>query len=247
MNQLKIFENKEFGKVRTVIKNAIPMFCLSDICKVLEIGNSSDVKKRLAESGIDNIDVRCESINGIAQNRKFLFINESNLYKAIFQSRKDSAIRFTEWVTSEVLPSIRQTGSYSQSKNLSVMDKVALIAQATTEVNERIEEVANDLEDFKQELPLLGCDMDRITTVVKKLGVKCLGGKESNAYKDKSIRQKVYSDIYDQLKRQFGVTTYKSIRRNQCDLAVQIVDGYQLPMILKSEIDGCNAQIGLDL
>ena len=83
---------------------------------------------------------------------------------------------------------------------------------------------------------------DYITTIVKKMGVKCLGGKESSTYRDKSLCSKVYADIYDQLKQEFGVSTYKSIKRNQCDMAVYIVETYQLSMVLAEEINDCNAQ-----
>lgn len=130
----------------------------------------------------------------------------------------------------------------SKPKRLSALEQLNLHSQAILEVDEKVEAVKSDLEEFKQDLPLLGCDMDRITTAVKKMGVKCLGGKESNAYRDKSLRSKVYSDIYDQLKREFGVSTYKSIKRNQCDMAVYIVEIYQLPMVLAEEINDCNAQ-----
>ncbi|MDD5936188.1 MAG: ORF6C domain-containing protein, partial [Clostridiales bacterium] len=97
----------------------------------------------------------------------------------------------------------------AKPRPLTTPEQIKLLAQGNIELSERIDNVEQDLEDFKQELPLLGCDMDRITTAVHTMGVKCLGGKKSNAYADKSIRSKVYADIYDQLKRQFGVTTYK--------------------------------------
>lgn len=131
------------------------------------------------------------------------------------------------------------------SKPMSALDQISLIQRATLEVNEKVDEVKQDLENFKQSVPLYACDMDKITTAVKKKGVKCLGGKESNSYSDKSLRGKVYSDIYDQLKRQFGVSSYKSIRREQCDLALGIINGYQLPIILKEEVADCNMQMHL--
>ena len=130
-------------------------------------------------------------------------------------------------------------------KPMTALEQLSLHSQAILEVNEKVNEVNQDLQDFKQDLPLLGCDMDRITTAVKKMGVECLGGKDTPAYQDKSLRGKVYSDIYDQLKRQFGVSTYKSIKRNQCDTAVSIVHNYQLPMVLLDEITDANAQMRL--
>ena len=106
--ELQIFNNSEFGQIRTVIVDSEPMFCLADVCKALEITHITDVKNRLKQDGVGTAEV----IDNIGRKQNATFINESNLYKTIFQSRKESAERFTEWVTSEVLPSIRKTGSY---------------------------------------------------------------------------------------------------------------------------------------
>lgn len=113
------------------------------------------------------------------------------------------------------------------------------------EVNEKVEAVNKDLQDFKMDLPILGIEIDRITSAVHRRGVNALGGKESNAYSDRSLRGKVYSDIYRELKRQFGVTTYKAIKRNQCDLAISVIDEYELPFVLKEQIRDCNAQMNM--
>lgn len=110
-------------------------------------------------------------------------------------------------------------------------------------VESRVESVNKDLQDFKMDMPILGIEIDKITAAVKRKGVHCLGGKESNAYKDKSLRGKVYHDIYRELKRQFGVTTYKAIKRNQCDLAVEVIEKYKLPYILAEQVVNCNAQM----
>ena len=108
MNNLTIFSSKEFGDIRTVKLNDEPMFCLTDIWKALELSQPSKVRERLNEKGVNSIPTLTK---GGKQN--LLYINESNLYKTIFQSRKESAERFTDWVTSEVLPSIRKHGMYA--------------------------------------------------------------------------------------------------------------------------------------
>ena len=108
MNNVIIFEEKEFGQIRTAVLDGEPMFCLADICKALEITHVTDVKNRLKQDGVGTTEV----IDSLGRKQKATFINESNLYKTIFQSRKESAERFTEWVTSEVLPSIRKNGGY---------------------------------------------------------------------------------------------------------------------------------------
>lgn len=117
-NEIKLFENKEFSKVRIVLENDLPYFNLKDVCKILGLGNSSQVKMRLNTKGVILNDTLT---NGGKQ--KMNFINESNLYKCIFQSKKDEAEKFTEWVTSEVLPSIRKYGEYklkNEIENLKV-------------------------------------------------------------------------------------------------------------------------------
>lgn len=119
MNELKIFENKEFGEIRIAIINGEPWFCLADICRALELTNPAMVKTRLNEKGINSIDTLTKR-----GNQKLLYVNEANLYKTIFQSRKESAERFTDWVTSDVLPSIRKTGKYEANKNNTIIPTV---------------------------------------------------------------------------------------------------------------------------
>ena len=106
MNELKVF-NFNHNQVRTTLINNEPYFCLKDVCDILEIKNISDCKSRLNQKG-----VVCTDTLTSGGMQKMNFINESNLYKTIFQSRKPEAERFTEWVTSEVLPTIRKTGAY---------------------------------------------------------------------------------------------------------------------------------------
>lgn len=108
MNGLQIFNNEEFGVIRTVTKDNEPMFCLADVCKALDITHVTDVKNRLKQDGVGTSEV----IDSLGRKQTAIFINESNLYKVIFQSRKPSAEKFTDWVTDEVIPSIRKNGGY---------------------------------------------------------------------------------------------------------------------------------------
>lgn len=79
-NRIKIFENAEFGKVRVDIVNNEPMFCLGDVCKVLGLTQPSKVKERLNEKGVNTIPTLAPG-----GTQELLYINESNLYKSIFQ------------------------------------------------------------------------------------------------------------------------------------------------------------------
>lgn len=107
--EMQIFTNEEFGKVRVIIKNGEPIFALKDLCRILEVGNPSDVKKRLGD-GVVSIEV---IVDNLGRNQKVTFVNESGLYDVILDSRKPNARRFRKWIVEEVLPSIRKHGVYA--------------------------------------------------------------------------------------------------------------------------------------
>ena len=239
MNELEIFKNEEFGEIRTVMKDGQPMFCLSDVCKALEISNVGNVKQRLSEKGIHTADTLT---NGGMQ--KMIFINEANLYKTIFQSRKESAERFTDWVTTEELPSIRKTGAYG--KPMTTAQKIQLLAQGNDELNERVDKVETKIYTLENDMPLYGCEIEDIQRHVKRRVVDILGGKQSESYHDHSIRNKAFSDIWNQLKREFGcVSTYKSIKRRYIADVHEFIDCYEPPRVLAEQITDANAQLRL--
>lgn len=113
MNDLQIFKNNEFGEIRTALINNEPYLMLNDVCYILGISNPRDVKSRLNDKGVAITDILTKG-----GKQQATFINESNFYKVVFQSRKPEAERFTEWVTSEVLPTIRKTGGYVANDEL---------------------------------------------------------------------------------------------------------------------------------
>lgn len=143
MDNIKIFENSEFGEIRTVTVDNEPMFCLSDVCKALDIENISQLKTRLKKDGV----ITNEVIDRLGRTQKATFINESNLYKTIFQSRKPSAERFTDWVTSEVLPSIRKNGGYIAGQESLSDDE--LLAKALMVAQNKIAEKDRQIERMK--------------------------------------------------------------------------------------------------
>lgn len=134
---------------------------------------------------------------------------------------------------------------FNKRKPLTATEQIKLQLQAIGEIDERVSSIDKDLQDFKQDIPILGIEESKITGAVRRKGIQCLGGKESEAYKDRSLRSKVYADIYGELKRQFGVTSYKAIKRSQCDKAVDIIERYELPLILAEQIKDANSQMRL--
>ena len=141
MSEITIFKNDQFGEIRTAGTAENPMFCLNDICKVLELDQVSRVKSRLSEAGVTSIKVGVQTgtkKDGTPSIQKMdmTFINEMNLYKVIMRSDKPQAEPFQDWVCGEVLPSIRKNGGYIAANGLSdeeIMARALDIAHKTIE------------------------------------------------------------------------------------------------------------------
>lgn len=109
-NEVSVFDNPVFGKIRTTTDSqGEPWFCLADVCRALELSQPSRVKDTLRGDGVNTI----KGVDNLGREQVYNYINEPNLYKCIFQSRKEKAEQFQDWVCGEILPSIRKTGSYS--------------------------------------------------------------------------------------------------------------------------------------
>ena len=131
----------------------------------------------------------------------------------------------------------------SKAVPMTTDQKIQLLAQGNVELTEKIDKVDKDLQEFKADMPLLALECQRITRAKNQKVVPLMGGKDAPAYKNKSLMHKVYSDVDAQLRREFGVNTYKAIKRSQCDLAVEIIKKYELPRCLREEIEDENSQM----
>lgn len=122
---------------------------------------------------------------------------------------------------------------------------VLVVDQRVTRVEEKADTLEERFNDFEQNLPLLPEDADDVSKEVKKRVVEILGGKDSNAYHDKSLSQKVFMDAYRNLKSNFDVSSYKAIKRNRKNMAVQIAREYKPPLYLAEQIQEENNQMSL--
>lgn len=138
---------------------------------------------------------------------------------------------------------MREQVNSGQARPLTTEETLELQFKFTKEVKQEVEELKEDFKDLKDNLPLLGVDCDEITSLIKKVCTK-VTGYETPAYKDKSLRGRVYSDIYGQVKREFQVKSYKAIKRSQVDMAKEIIRNYKAPTALLDEISSLNNQIG---
>ncbi len=143
-NKIKIFENEEFGKIRTVIMDGEPWFVLADICKILEISNSRMVAGRLESDELMSV-----RLTSGGQHREMTAVSESGLYAVVLRSDKPQAKPFRKWVTSEILPTIRKTGGYVADEDMFIENYLPFLEEpykglfrlqmmAINQLNERI-------------------------------------------------------------------------------------------------------------
>ena len=108
MNEITVFENNQFGEIRTLNIDGEPWFVATDVCRALEIGDTQSALRRL-----DDDEKGKDSIRTLGGNQELLIISESGLYSLVLGSRKPEAKTFKRWITHEVIPAIRKTGVYS--------------------------------------------------------------------------------------------------------------------------------------
>lgn len=145
MNDLKIFENKEFGEIRTIIENGEPWFVGKDVAEILGYSNprKAVIDHVDEEDKMDGVTIR----DSIGRKQIPVLINESGLYSLILSSKLPNAKEFKKWVTSEVLPSIRKNGGYIAGQE--TMSDDELMARALQVAQNKILERDKQIENMK--------------------------------------------------------------------------------------------------
>ncbi len=228
MNELQIFENAEFGQIRTVTIDEEVWFVGKDVAEILGYMNAS---KAIADHVDEEDKLNNKSLSSLGQRGGWL-INESGLYALIFGSKLESAKRFKHWVTSEVLPTIRKTGSYQKPLTQQEMMRIQLGMIDNHE--ERILNLENNMTiDYGQQ-QVLG-------DVVNHAVLDALGGKESGAYR--MIGKKVFAECNRDLKHYFNVNARNNVPKKKFDEAVDYVKNWQPCTNTRIMIQDCNAQL----
>ena len=231
MNELQIFNSEEFGDIRTVTIDDEPWFVGIDVAKSLGYANPKNaVPKHVSEE--DKLNTQIEYAG---QRREVTIINESGLYSLIFGSKLESAKRFKRWVTSEVLPAIRKTGSYQ--KPMTIAEQIQLLALGNQNHEERIEKLENTMTiDYAQQ--------EAIRDLVSSVVIAHLGGKESNAYKE--IGKKVFAECNRDIKTYFTVNARNNIPKLRFEEAMEYVKDWHPCTNTVMRIRDCNAQMCIE-
>ena len=228
LNELQIFNNEEFGKIRTVTINNEPWFVSKDVATALGYSNSRDaISKHVFDD--DKGVAKCDTPSG---RQEMSVINESGLYALIFGSKLDSAKRFKHWVTSEVLPSIRRSGSYQKPLTPEQMMRIQL--EMIDDVSGRVTKLENTMNiDYGQQRVL--------EKEVAKVVIESLGGKDSNAYRE--VSKKVFSECNHDIKDYFHVNSRNNIPRLKFEEAIDYIRSWTPCSNTRMLIRDCNAQM----
>lgn len=239
MNELQIF-NFRSSQVRTLLVDDEPYFVANDVARTLGYVNPSKAtndhcKKATLTWGNDSLGRRQE----------FKVIPESDLYRLVFRSKLPESEKFEDWVTEEVLPSIRKTGSYQLPTEPE--DIMIETLKTQKEIKANLKLVQNDIFDLKQEINLSRSQKHRLAGLVRKNVFNALGGKRMQAYKDKNLKARLYSQHWREIKNYFDVEAYEEIPKVKYNEAIQFAEMWEPSTELKMLIVDKNSQIPLEI
>lgn len=176
MRSIQIFNNPEFGDIRTVDLNGEPWFVGKDIAAALGYGEGKSLANAVANH-VDDVDKGVTEMMTPGGMQKMVIVNESGVYSLIFGSKLEGAVRFKRWVTGEVLPTLRKTGSYTMPKLSKEMQALFLLDDRTQKQEARLTALENTMTvDYSQQQTL--------KKAVGRVVVEALGGKAAPAYND---------------------------------------------------------------
>lgn len=238
--QLFKFEGKE---VRTLKIDGEPWFVGKDLTDILGYSNSRKALKDHVDKEDQQIltsrNVTLENI----PNRGLTGVNESGMFSLVLSSQLPTAKKFKRWVTSEVLPAIRKTGSYQLPQTPE--GQIRLLLESSVHTDERLTNVEEDIDLLKNKSEIDSTQRFQLQKARNKRAIEVCGGKDSNFYKTRS--RKVFMKLAHDFKEYFEIPRYDALRKEDFDKAIEFVDGWYPSVLLKREIDEVNAQTNLDI
>ncbi|PTE98947.1 BRO family protein [Staphylococcus epidermidis] len=217
MQDLQVFNFEELP-VRTLSIDGEPYFVGKDVADILGYSNS---RKALLDH-VDEEDKLTSRIVTAGQNRNQTIINESGLYSLIFSSKLESAKRFKRWVTSEVLPTLRKTGTYQIPND--PMQALKLMFEATEQTKEEIATVKEDVIDIKENQKLDAGEYGLITkTVHQRVAyIRQIHGLPNN----KEVNKPLYRDINSNVNTMAGIKTRTQLKQKHFDDVMNMITNW---------------------
>ncbi|WP_175532657.1 BRO family protein [Lactobacillus gasseri] len=241
-NELQLFKFEE-KEVRVVKVNGEPWFVGKDLANILGYSNT---RKALIdhvddEDKKDGVTIR----DSMGRSQLAVVINESGMFSLVLSSQLPTAKKFKRWVTSEVLPAIRKTGSYQVPQTPE--ERLKLTIEATVHLDERLTSAEKDIKEIKNKSEIDSAQRYKLLKTRNKRAMEVCGGEKSNYYKDTKKRRHVYQALAHDFKEYFQIPRYDALRKEDFDKAIEFINGWYPSVLLKRKIDQVNAQTDLDI
>ena len=241
MNELQIFQNKEFGEVRSLVINNEPWFVGKDVADILGYQNGSrDINRH-----VDEEDKRSDvAIHDGSQNRNMTIINESGLYSLILSSKLPNAKKFKRWVTSEVLPTLRKTGSYAKAPT-DPRELLKLTIEAHEQTAQRVDVLEEKVSSLEKSTTIDSSQQNTLERIAKATVIRTLGGVDSRAYQ--LMSRKIFSNIWRDYKNYFKLGSFRDTLKTEFENAKEYLESWSPEVNISLKIKEYNSQLSMNL
>lgn len=240
MNELQIFNNEEFGNVRSLMIDNEPWFVGKDVATDLGYQNGSrDINRH-----VDEEDRRKVMVFDGKQNKETIVINESGLYALVFGSKLPSAKKFKHWVTSEVLPTLRKTGSYAKVPT-DPRELLMLTIKAHEQTAQRVDVLEEKVSDLEKSTTIDSSQQYTLERIAKTTVISALGGIDSRAYQ--LMSRKIFSNIWRDYKKYFKLGSYRDTLKTDYENAKNYLESWSPEVNTSLKIKEYNSQLSMVL
>ncbi|MFR3306570.1 MAG: BRO family protein [Faecalibacillus intestinalis] len=242
MNELQIFNNEEFGNVRSLMIDNEPWFVGKDVAEALGYKNVRDSLAR----HIDSDDKRDGVVihDSMGREQKPIIINESGLYSLILSSKLESAKKFKHWVTSEVLPTLRKTGSYAKVPT-DPRELLMLTIKAHEQTAQRVDVLEEKVSDLEKSTTIDSSQQYTLERIAKTTVISALGGIDSRAYQ--LMSRKLFSNIWRDYKKYFKLGSYRDTLKTDYENAKNYLESWSPEVNTSLKIKEYNSQLSMIL
>ena len=242
MNELQIFNNEEFGNIRSLVIDNEPWLVGKDVAEALGYKNVRDSLAR----HIDSDDKRDGVVihDSMGREQKPIIINESGLYSLILSSKLPSAKKFKHWVTSEVLPTLRKTGSYAKVPT-DPRELLMLTIKAHEQTAQRVDVFEEKVSDLEKSTTIDSSQQYTLERIAKTTVISALGGIDSRAYQ--LMSRKLFSNIWRDYKKYFKLGSYRDTLKTDYENAKNYLESWSPEVNISLKIKEYNSQLSMVL
>ncbi len=243
MNELQIFNNEEFGNVRSLMIDNEPWLVGKDVARALGYGEGKSLNNAVVKH-VDDEDKGVTEMMTPGGKQNVTIINESGLYALVFGSKLPNAKKFKRWVTSEVLPTLRKTGSYTKVPS-DPRELLRLTIEAHEQTAQRVDVLEEKVTALEETTTINSSQQYTLEKIAKTTVIRALGGIDSRAYQ--LMSRKIFSNIWRDYKNYFKLGSYRDTLKTDFDTAKEYLGSWSPEINTRLKIKEYNSQLSMVL